>query len=214
MKANGLLLITLTLLLILTACGAQSEQARTTRTYEHLAFESSIEKGDCLLCGESPDHEIGLYLGQDNVGLVNMNTFDVGPVGINRYEGGKLLEEATGTFQMSRGDLGDTNAWAYTDVDRGYASIQIGVSNAKLDTTAAAAFLCQDCLDAYAKRFFEDDNVSVIGVVNFSTREIRPLVDTCPFFSSDNYLIDCDFEEDGGIDLRVTYRPVRYHKTT
>lgn len=210
MTRNRLLAATFALLLALTACGLQSGRAKPSRTYQHLMFTSSVESEDCLLCGEELNHIIGSYLGQDNIGLVNLNTFDLLPIEINRYREGQLLEEATGVAQMRGGPLGDTRATAFIDVDRGYASIQIASADEKIDTTAASSFLCQGCLDSFAEEFFEDDNVSAVAVINFSTRELLPLIDNRPFFGIDNYLIDCDFTEYGGIDLLVTYRPLRY----
>lgn len=73
-------------LLTLSACSGQNENSFENRSYEHINFTSLIEKEDCYLCGDRPNQEISSYLGQDNVGLVNMNTFDVLLVEINRYD--------------------------------------------------------------------------------------------------------------------------------
>ena len=49
-----------------------------------------------------------------------------------------------------------------------------------------------------------------VAVINFATKEIHPLVETCPWFTTDNFSVDCDFEEDGGIDLTIHYSPLRF----
>lgn len=212
-KRNLIFAVILTLLLCLTACSQQSDIETSTRSYEHISFASSVEKDNCLLCGDNSDHKIGAYMGQDNVGLVDINTFELIPVEINRYSSsGQILEEATGVMTMTSSKIGNTSAWQMTDVDRGYSHIQISPSDTEIDTAAAASFFCQDCLDVFASRFFEDDRVSEIAIINFTTKDIRPLVETCPWFAFDNYLVDCTFKDDGGINLQITYRPVRYRE--
>lgn len=197
----------------LPACSEQSGDSFSERSYEHIDYVSSIEKEDCYLCGDRTDHEISLYLGQDNVGLVNMNTFDMLLVEINRYDrDGQLIEEATGTMQMGMCSLGEVRAYTMTSVDRGYSHIDITPSGAGIDADAVGLYLCEDCLDAFASNYFEHDTPPEVAVINFATRELRPLEDSCPWFTFDNYLVDCTFEDTGKIDLRITYRPVRYHE--
>lgn len=67
-----------------------------------------------------------------------------------------------------------------TDVDRGYSHVDIQLSGNGVDAEAIGVFLCQECLDTFAKLYFEDDNPPEISVINFATRELRPLVETCP----------------------------------
>lgn len=200
-------------LLISSACSEQNKDSFGNRSYEHINFTSSIEKEDCYLCGYRPDHEIGSYLGQDNVGLINVNTFDVLLVEINRYDrNGQLIEEATGTMQMGICAIGDTTVSTMTDVDRGYSHVTFQPSNNGIDADAIGSFLCQDCLDDFSSFYFKDDAAPAIAIINFATREIRPLVSNCPWFTFDNYLVDCTFEDTGKINLRIIYRPVRYQE--
>lgn len=58
--------------------------------------------------------------------------------------------------------------------------------------------------------YFEDETPVEIAVVNFAAREIRPLVASCPWFTFDNYAVDCDFEEGGKIGLLIDYCPPRF----
>lgn len=198
----------------LPACSGQSGDSFSERNYEHIDYVSSIEKEDCYLCGGRTDHEASAYWGQDNVGLVDVNTFDAVQIEINRYDNnGQLIEEATGSMRMGMCSIGEATASVMSDVDRGYAHIDITPSGNGINADAIGAYLCEDCLDAFASNFFEHDDPPEVAVVNFSTRELRPLEESCPWFTFDNYLVDCTFEDTGKIDLQITYRPVRYQET-
>lgn len=212
MKRYSLLLI---LLLLLTGCSQQEskQQEAPKRSYEHISFVSSITADDCLLCSSASDHEISRYMGQDNLGLVDVNSFDIALIEINRYsKEGVLIEEATGCMRMGLMQVGDCRVSAMSDVDRGYSHISITPSGTGISPDSISDFLCQDCLDSFSKQYFEDENPPEIAIINFATKEIRPLVKTCPWFTFDSYCVDCRFEEDGDIDLGIYYRPVRYQE--
>lgn len=214
MKCKKIFLpVLLCFLLISSACSEQNEDSFENRSYEHINFTSAIEKEDCYLCGDRPHHEISSYLGQDNVGLINMNTFDVLLVEINRYDSnGQLIEEATGTMQMEICAVGNTAVSIMTDVDRGYSHAAFQPSGNGIDGDAIGSYLCQDCLDDFFSYYWGYDAPPEIAMINFATHEIRPLVSSCPWFTLDNYLVDCTFEDTGNINLRITYRPVRYQE--
>ena len=209
------ILLLLLSFMLLTGCSPQEDvqQSQPKKSYEHITFSSSIAEENCLLCGDAADHRMSWYLGQDNLGLVNVNTFDVRLIEINRYDDqGVLLEEATGCMTMGGMELGESSAHATTDVDRGYSHVDVHPSENEIDADSIGNYLCQDCLDAFSDEFFEHDSPPEVAIINFSTREIRPLVDTCTWFTFDNYCVDCRFEDDGDISLRIYYRPVRYHE--
>lgn len=145
-------------LLIFSACTKKEENRFENRSYAHIRFTSMIEKEDCCLCGDRTDHEIASYLGQDNVGLINLNTFDVLPVEINRYDrNGKRIEETTGTIQMGMYAIGDTTVSIMTDVDRGNFHATFQPSGNGIDADAIGSYLCKDCLDDFASYYFEHD---------------------------------------------------------
>lgn len=199
------------LFILLTGCSNQ--EVTEEKNYEHISYVSSINNEECLLCGDAEDHRMSWYLGQDNLGLVNVNTFDIRLIEINRYDDqGILLEEATGCMTMGGMELGESSAHATTDVDRGYSHVDVHPSKNEIDADSIGDYLCQDCLDAFSDEFFEHDSPPEVAIINFSTREIRPLVETCTWFTFDNYCVDCRFEDDGDISLRIYYRPVRYHE--
>ena len=82
MKRTRLIPTLLLPLLLLTACGQESSDFDPA-DYEHPAYVSAIEQADCCLCGDRTDHILSDYWGQDNMGLVNVNTFEVFPLPIN-----------------------------------------------------------------------------------------------------------------------------------
>lgn len=209
------LLLLILSLLLLAGCSMQNgdQEDQRKKSYEHISFTSSITSEDCVICGDSSEHMLSWYLGQDNLGLVNVNTFDVRLIEINRYDdNGDLIEEATGCMTMSSLELGESSAHATTDVDRGYSHVDVHPSENIIDVDAIGCFLCQKCLDAFSKEFFEHDVPPEVAIINFSTREIRPLIESCTWFTFDNYCVDCRVDDDGNISLRIYYRPVRYHE--
>lgn len=213
-KCWNKILPAISFLIILSAC-AQPQNNRMQRTYQHIDFTSTIEKEDCYLCGDSTDNEFAPYWGQDNLGLVNMNTFEVLRVEINTYDMyGVQLEEARGVCLTGGGYLGESLIHIFTDPDRGYSHITVYNEEQTIDPEAIGTFLCQDCLDAFASHYFEDETPSEIAVVNFAAREIHPLVSSCPWFTFDNYAVDCDFEEGGKIGLLIDYCPPRFQAAT
>ena len=112
-----------------------------------------------------------------------------------------LIHEGTAT--------GERYLPAWTDPDRGNSHVDISPGEA-IDPEAVGAFLCQKCLDTFCEHYFVRDTPPEIAVVNFSTRELRPLVETCPWFTFDNFAVDVDFQDDGGIDLLIYYASPRF----
>ena len=83
--------------LLLTACSNNTANTSSTEAYEHTPFVSSIEQEDCLLCSEQTNSSMSSYWDEDNVGIVNLNTFDVLRIEINRYDDkGDLMICGTG----------------------------------------------------------------------------------------------------------------------
>lgn len=83
-------ILTALLILSLVGCGAV-KSADSYFPDEH--FESSVLPEECFICSPSIPN-----WGQNNVGIISLNTFEVLPIEINRYRnGGILIEENTGT---------------------------------------------------------------------------------------------------------------------
>ena len=57
---------------------------------------------ECYVCGKNGDTLASAYWGEDNVGLINLNNFDLLYLGINRYgDGGELVQEHAGVMLSS-----------------------------------------------------------------------------------------------------------------
>lgn len=211
MKNKLLPPLALALALFLSACSGQKAASASSRSYEHIDFVSAIEKENCQLCGE--EGSLAAYWGQDNLGLVSVNTFEVLPVSINTYDwDGTQIKEAQGVFLSGGGHLGESIVHTFTDPDRGDSHVDIQDVGGSVDPEAIGNYLCKDCLDAFAGRYFEDDGPPEVAVVNFKTRELRPLVRSCPWFTFDNFAVSCDFQEDGSISLLFYYCPPRFQE--
>ena len=63
----------------------QANKAQQPKDYEHIDYISNIAAEECYVCGKNPDTLASAYWGEDNVGLINLNNFDLLYLGINRY---------------------------------------------------------------------------------------------------------------------------------
>ena len=129
------------LLLVLIA---NTHNAQGVEEYEHIDYVSTITSCDCFVCSEQ-----GPYWGQDNVGLINLNNFDLLHLPINRYgDHGELAEEPAGVM-LSCGIMdeeADTYAHAYVFPDNSYATLQITGVQYDIDRDLIQDKLCQTCL--------------------------------------------------------------------
>lgn len=185
---------------------------REPQEYEHIDYVSNITQEECFVCGENS--AASCYWGEDNVGIVNLNTFELLHLEINRYDDqGKLIEETAG--YMSSGGLIDNEAesyvHAYTFPDRAYAHIQITGVQYAIDRDSIQDHLCQNCLDSINNLWFTDQPPAEFAIVSFEDRTIRALLNSHPWFTAGNYGIDCEFKENSSIDLLVHYCPIRYN---
>ena len=196
------------LALMLCACREQAEPERDWKAEAEAASVSCVSKADCFLCGANAG-----YFGQNNVGLVSLNTFAVMPAEIIRYDrSGQLIEENTGAMQMrtfQNGDGGMT-ASVMLEPDRGIAHVSISPNeDATLDLANAAAHLCPDCLSELASHLY--GHASGVGIVNFSTRRLYALQESATGFSAGDYYVHFDSDAEGGkISVLITYSPLRY----
>ena len=207
-KLVGLILV---FLLLLTACSNGEQPSISKKEYEHIPYVSDLSQEECLVCGENPNHPISSYWGEDNVGILNLNTFEVLYIEINRYDdNGQLIEETAGYMQMHSMSNGESYVHSSDNPDRGLSNIQIQGDRKPVDAKAIQSFLCQTCLDKINDMYFGDYPPEEYAVVNFSDKSIRPLIKNTTWFTFGNFDVDCDFEEDGDIDLLIHYCPPRY----
>lgn len=176
--------------------------------YEHIDFVSSITPDTCFVCSEHCS-----YWGEDNVGVVNLNTFELLHLPINRYgDHGELIEEPLGVM-LSCGIMDEeasTNAHAYVFPDNAYATLQITGVQYAIDRELIQRRLCQTCLDSINSLWFTTQPPAEYAVISFEDRTIQPLLNAHPWFSSGNFGVDCEFKEGGVINLLLHYCPNRY----
>ena len=206
-----ILCTTIALMVLLTACSTSPASNTEPTEYAHTPYVSTITADGCFVCGEQEGSLAKLYWGQDNLGILNLNTFEFMRLEINRYDdAGNLIEEPAGIMQQQSIKSGESYAHASVHPDRGYADIQIQGERQPIDAAAIQSHLCQACLDAINDMYFGDYPPEEYAVINFSDKTIRPLIRNTTFFSSANYCVDCVFKDNGNIDLLIFYCPPRY----
>lgn len=198
----------LALLVLLTACSGSA--ATDPTEYIHTPYVSTITSAECFVCGGSKDSPARRFWGQDNVGILNLNTFQVLPLEINRYEDGELIKEAAGFTQYDGIRCAESSANTCTNPDRGYGHVQIQGQRKSIDPAAIQSHLCQTCLDEINGMYFWECPPEEYAIVNFSDRTIRPLLRPITFFVSEHYAVNCLFQANGNIDLLIFYCPPRF----
>ena len=197
----------LILTLCLTACGAKP----SPKNQPEQAI-SSISKAHCFLCGDGAKDLP--YWGQDNVGIISLNTFEIMPIEINRYdEQGTLIEKninriTTHGFQAQENGF---CAYAFETADRGHASVSMTLNNDSTpDAEKMATFLCQDCLDT-ALSGLSSPGFGV-GILNFATGELCvPEEQIAGFYLSDYYVnLTQNSQSRADAELSIFYCPLRY----
>ena len=168
---------TIILMVLLTACSAPEVSETEPSEYKHTPYVSTITAEECFVCGEQEGSLAKLYWGQDNLGILNLNSFEFMRLEINRYDdAGTLIEESAGFMQQQSVKSGESYAHASVHPDRGYADIQIQGERQPVDAAAIQSHLCQTCLDTINDMYFGDNPPEEYAVINFSDKAIRPLI--------------------------------------
>ena len=198
------------LIVITIVARISAAQEQTPKEYEHIDYVSNITQEECFVCGTNNGYS---YWGEDNVGIVNLNTFELLYLEINRYDDyGNLIEEPAG-YMSSVGlsdKEADSYAHAYCFPDNAYASVQITGVQYDIDREMIQSKLCQTCLKSINDLWFTDQPPAEYAVISFEDRTIQPLLNAHPWFAAGNYGVDCEFKTDGDIDLLIHYCPTRY----
>ena len=188
-------------------CIAHFSDREEAAKYEHIDYVSAIEQADCYLCGDGADPLTVAYWGQDNVGILNLNTFELLRLEINRYnDHGELITTQAGIMQST----GMQNVHAYVHPDRGYANVQIFNAEYNTDRDRVQNHLCQSCLDTLNDEWYGDTAHAEYAVVNFADKTIEAMLPSKTGFSTGNYYVDCEYKKDGKIVLLIFYCPPRY----
>lgn len=192
-----------------------TEQDKPPRYWSDTAPE------DCLLCNGGKETLLTWYFGQENIGIISLNTFKLSCVEINRYDDNKkLIEEpvkGSSSHIFGTGDNGFLSMVSEAP-NRGYAHAYITFNNDEfLDVKKAGKFLCTDCLNRIMDKSWSDKPYG-IGVIDFMTKDIRLLEPNITAFIFNNYYVSCDLrekrEEDSctEMDMLIFYCPERYEK--
>lgn len=184
---------------------------------EKIVYRSEVSAEDCCSCGNGIIEDmIPFYWGQNNIALISLNTFEIKPIEINRYDiDGQMIEEAIGAASLGGGASkdGGFSATVLLDYDRGYATGSMEFHDDKtLDIDKAVTFLCAECLNEILPQDIEQ--CFGVGVISLATKEIHIFEQCVTGFGLGDFYIDCDLEEPSRslckMSLFIVYCPIRY----
>ena len=177
--------------------------------YTRIEFTTSINEQDCFICGDDRDPLMAHYWKEDNIGILNLNTFDVMYISINRYDiNGEQITEPAGVLESSWKICDTSNLHAWTDPDRGYSHIDIPNVTWKIDKSKIQHKLCQNCVKQVNDACIWGKPTEY-AVVSFRDKKIRPITESEPWFVFENYCVDSEIEGER-INLKVYFRLYRY----
>ena len=203
------------LMIALSGCGLKQDGS----AFQENVYFSSTSAADCYLCGGGIESLIPEYWGQNNVALISLNTFDIKPIEINRYDNGHLIEEYAGVIAFGGGGSvnGGFSAHLMLEYDRGYATGSLNFRDDEiLDAGKAASFLCSDCLNGIIPK--ETGQCFGVGAIDLATKEVRLFEESLGGFGLGDFYIDCNLKErrtgePRQMDVLIFYCPVRYGET-
>ena len=194
-------------------CIANFSGHEETARYEHNNYVSAIRQEECFLCGNDADTLIASHWGEDNVGILDLNSFEILYLEINRYDDhGELMTAEAGYMEAVGMKTENGTVHAYIHPDRGYANVQITGAEYEVDREYLQSRLCQNCLDILNNKWYSGDPPAEFAVVNVKDRSIEGMVTNKTGFSLGDFYVDCEYREDGKIDLLIFYCPNRLHK--
>jgi len=215
-------LLFLAMAIFLTACVDSKTEAEPLTAIldeeEGIVYQSSLPQEQCYLCGADTTNLMSLYWGQDNIGFINLNTFEFTIFEINRYdEYGDLITEKAGYASMrGTANNGGSRYWGFSDSDRGIASGTVKLfDDSRLDMDKVKAFLCTDCLNKVMDKYLSSDEYLDAAIINFKTKEIRPLQKSFLGFNVGDFYISSVYSQNETaateqFHLTAFYCPVRY----
>ncbi len=213
-----LFLLLAVLMIILPGCGTkQAASTQDSAAPQTVVYHSDTSPEDCYLCGGGIESLVPAYWGQDNIALISLNTFEIKPITINRYDDfGQPIEEYAGYVSFTGGSSkdGGFSAILFPEYDRGFATGNVDFfSDEVLDVDKAASFLCSDCLNKIIPQ--QLSQCFGVGAIHLATKEICLFRETLGGFGMEDFYIDCDLNEQKNGDSRqmsllAFYCPIRY----
>lgn len=204
-------------LLVLAGCG--TAQSASSTALQETVYASNTSAEDCYLCGGGIESIKPSYWGQDNIALLSLNTFEIKPIEINRYDqlGGHLIKEYAGFVSFGGGGSvdGGFSAFLMREFDRGFASGTINFGEDEdLDIEKAASFLCADCLNEILPH--DPSRYFGVGAIHLDTKEIHIFEENLGGFTLEDFYVDFGRKDQTGdsdqIGILIFYCPVRYEK--
>lgn len=192
-KCRHLLMVFL--LLLLAACGApqsapQSAPCPTSAAPPDYSF--AVPAGQCAVCGTCPQLSICALWGHENIAFLDLNTFAVLELPINRYAPrGPLLQQPAGCSAVVSASLGGADLTFIATPDRGMASGWLEwQAPARLCPQQAGQFLCEACLRALAGNAQEEMPLA-LAAVHLGERRIVPLSGADSLFQMGDFFVHC-----------------------
>ena len=191
------LILLVSLIAFLPGCGLEHEAGNGTIPAETV-YPSDTSSEDCYLCGGGIENLIPSYWGQNNVALISLNTFEIKPIEINRYDrlSGRMIEEYAGVISFGGGGStdGGFSANLMLDYDRGYAT-------------------GSNCLNEILPQ--EISRCFGVGAIHLDTKEICLFEENLGGFGLGDFYFDCNLKEhkhgdSRQMDLLIFYCPIRY----
>lgn len=198
----------------LVGCEKNENVVASDVRQESATYISKVSSEGCYLCGDPTDSPLHPYWGQNNIGIVSLNTSALMPVEINRYDiESDLLEKRTGrlTSRSFRQQEGGFSAHMMEDDVDGSVLL---FGDESLDVEQAGSFLCEDCLNTLMSRIHKTG--FGVGLVNFETKELVVFQENTVGFGMGGFRISCTFSDSDKrantwkIDLLIFYVPLQY----
>lgn len=183
---------------------------------KYTVYASTIQKKDCYLCGNNHNSSITPYLGESNIGIINLNTFDCVRFEVNRYDENHQLIKKLVKYESSQGWRGDEETGSTFNYDvncnKGYLNASIRFNdNSDLQLDRIQTFLCSDCLEAVMEKFYSDERHWDIALIDFENREINPFNETTVGLHMSDYYISMRYDDKHDyLNLAAFYCPDRY----
>lgn len=173
----------------------KEEAAEEREEAAPLMYCSDTPKSECKLCNGGKDTLLELYLGQKNIGIISLNSFELNDIELNPYdeEGNpqKEISASDSTENCSHGE-GAFSVYFSENQRRGYASGLITLrEDETLDPEKAASFLCEDCLNGIMDECWHREEAYGIGVIDFCTGKVRLLEPAVKAFSFGDFYVSC-----------------------
>lgn len=195
---------------------AEKDPGSTWDRVTEYSSDTSVE--DCYICGGGIDNLVPSSWGQKNVAFLSLNTFEIIPLEINRYDkmDGHLIEEPAEitSFIGDSSTDGGFSAKLMLNYGRGIANGVVEFNEDEiLDTGKAASFLCADCLNGIIKQTYGP--YFGVAMINLETKAIRVLEKRLASFDLGDYYIFCELQEqedDNPLQMKllIINSPIRY----